>query len=171
MQREQEPTIGQVGGHAQGQGGDAPGRTPLLPDRHPTADFFICDVLDAIPKDDMASMEHPIFSLSTKPDMKRRRYETGSNFVEVHPSDRGIATVYQDLAMIPLMSIARNFFLGAEPTVRWGPFQQFDMKRASRIAQEELGKLGIDIRDATQPVGTLSGGERQSVAIARAIAR
>lgn len=83
--------------------------------------------------------------------------------------DRGIATVYQDLAMIPLMSIARNFFLGAEPTVGWGPFQQFDMKRASRIAQEELAKLGIDVRDATQPVGTLSGGERQSVAIARAI--
>lgn len=83
--------------------------------------------------------------------------------------DRGIATVYQDLAMIPLMSIARNFFLGAEPTIGWGPFQQFDMKRASEIARKELANLGIDIRDATQPVGTLSGGERQSVAIARAI--
>lgn len=83
--------------------------------------------------------------------------------------DRGIATVYQDLAMIPLMSIVRNFFLGAEPTVGWGPFQRFDMKRASEIARKELANLGIDIRDATQPVGTLSGGERQSVAIARAI--
>lgn len=83
--------------------------------------------------------------------------------------DRGIATVYQDLAMIPLMSIARNFFLGAEPTIGWGPFRQFDMKRASEIARKELANLGIDIRDATQPVGTLSGGERQSVAIARAI--
>jgi simple sugar transport system ATP-binding protein len=83
--------------------------------------------------------------------------------------DRGIATVYQDLAMIPLMSIARNFFLGAEPTIGWGPFRQFDMERAAAITHEELAKLGIDIRDPTQPVGTLSGGERQSVAIARAI--
>lgn len=83
--------------------------------------------------------------------------------------DRGIATVYQDLAMIPLMSIARNFFLGAEPTVGWGPFRRFDRERAAAITHEELAKLGIDIRDTTQPVGTLSGGERQSVAIARAI--
>jgi hypothetical protein len=49
----------------------APTRSPLLPDRHPIQDFFICDVTDAIPKDDMGSMEHPIFSLSTKPDGKR----------------------------------------------------------------------------------------------------
>jgi simple sugar transport system ATP-binding protein len=83
--------------------------------------------------------------------------------------DRGIATVYQDLAMIPLMSIARNFFLGAEPTTGWGPFRQFDMERAAAVTRDELAKLGIDIRDPTQPVGTLSGGERQSVAIARAI--
>lgn len=83
--------------------------------------------------------------------------------------DRGIATVYQDLAMIPLMSITRNFFLGAEPTTGWGPFRRFDVDRAARITREELGKLGIDIRDPSQPVGTLSGGERQSVAIARAI--
>jgi len=83
--------------------------------------------------------------------------------------NRGIATVYQDLAMIPLMSIARNFFLGAEPTVGWGPFRWFDRERAAKITREELGKLGIDIRDTTQPVGTLSGGERQSVAIARAM--
>lgn len=94
---------------------------------------------------------------------------------EVHftsPADaleRGIATVYQDLAMIPLMSITRNFFLGAEPTTGWGPLRRFDMRRAEQIAREELGKMGIDIRDPSQPVGTLSGGERQSVAIARAV--
>lgn len=81
----------------------------------------------------------------------------------------GIATAYQDLAMIPLMSIARNFFLGAEPTVGWGPFKRFDMERASRISREELLRMGINVRDTTQPVGTLSGGERQSVAIARAV--
>ncbi len=83
--------------------------------------------------------------------------------------EKGIATVYQDLAMIPLMSVARNFFLGSEPTVGWGPFRRFDVPQANRVAREELGKMGIDIRDPEQPVGTLSGGERQSVAIARAV--
>ncbi|MDZ4768599.1 MAG: ATP-binding cassette domain-containing protein [Chloroflexota bacterium] len=81
----------------------------------------------------------------------------------------GIATVYQDLAMIPLMSIARNFFLGSEPTIGRGLLRRFDVKRASQIARDELAKMGIDIRDPEQAVGTLSGGERQSVAIARAV--
>ncbi len=81
----------------------------------------------------------------------------------------GIATVYQDLAMIPLMSVTRNFFLGSEPTTGPWPFKRFDMNRARQIARDELGKMGIDIRDPDQPVGTLSGGERQSIAIARAV--
>ncbi|GAA3467307.1 ATP-binding cassette domain-containing protein [Nonomuraea roseola] len=80
--------------------------------------------------------------------------------------DRGIATVYQDLAMIPLMSVWRNFFLGSEPVKSMG---RFDVARARRVAREELRAMGIDIRDVDQPVGTLSGGERQSVAIARAV--
>jgi len=81
----------------------------------------------------------------------------------------GIATVYQDLAMIPLLSVSRNFFLGAEPTKRIGPFRRFDVATADAITREELRKMGIFIRDTGQPVGTLSGGERQSVAIARAV--
>ncbi|CAN5651073.1 ATP-binding cassette domain-containing protein [soil metagenome] len=83
--------------------------------------------------------------------------------------DHGIATVYQDLAMIPLMSISRNFFLGTEPTTGWGPFKRFDLKHADEVTREELSKMGINVRDTDQPVGTLSGGERQSVAIARAV--
>jgi simple sugar transport system ATP-binding protein len=83
--------------------------------------------------------------------------------------DLGIATVFQDLAMLSLMSITRNFFLGREPTKRFGPVQVFDSKHAAGITQEELKKIGIKIRDADQPVGTLSGGERQAVAIARAV--
>jgi len=82
---------------------------------------------------------------------------------------RGIATVYQDLAMIPLLSVWRNFFLGSEPTKGWGPWRRFDVDFAQRTARDELQKMGIDIRDTAQPVGTLSGGERQSVAIARAV--
>ncbi len=83
--------------------------------------------------------------------------------------DAGIATVFQDLAMIPLMAIWRNFFLGSEPTKGWGPFKRFDKETAQRITRQELGDMGIDIRNPDQPVGTLSGGERQSVAIARAV--
>ena len=81
----------------------------------------------------------------------------------------GIATVYQDLAMVPLMSIWRNFFLGAEPRKGVGPLQWVDAAKAKRIVRRELREMGIDIRDPDQPVGTLSGGERQSVAIARAV--
>lgn len=82
--------------------------------------------------------------------------------------DRGIATVYQDLAVVPLMSVWRNFWLGAEPLRGFGIFRWIDTPKAKRVAVEELAKMGIDIRDPDQTVGTLSGGERQSVAIARA---
>jgi simple sugar transport system ATP-binding protein len=81
----------------------------------------------------------------------------------------GIATVYQDLAIVPLMSIWRNFFLGEEPRKGWGPFCRFDRARAKRVSREELKQMGIDVRDTDQEVGTLSGGERQAVAIARAV--
>jgi len=83
--------------------------------------------------------------------------------------DRGIATVYQDLAMVPLMSISRNFFMGREPVKRVGPLRVFDHLRADAVAREEMGKIGIRVRDPGQAVGTLSGGERQCVAIARAV--
>jgi len=83
--------------------------------------------------------------------------------------DRGIATVYQDLATVPLMSIMRNFFMGREPVTGWGPFQRFNKKFAEVATREEMATIGIRIRDAHQAVGTLSGGERQCVAIARAI--
>jgi simple sugar transport system ATP-binding protein len=99
-------------------------------------------------------------------------YVEGEKVLFTSPRDaleRGIATVYQDLAMIPLMSIDRNFFLGSEPTKGWGPFKRFDIGFASRTSKAEMGKMGIDVRDTSQPVGTLSGGERQSVAIARAV--
>ena len=83
--------------------------------------------------------------------------------------DQGIATVYQDLALIPLMSVTRNFFLGREPTVGWGPARQFDLQFAKQTTLSEMTAMGIQLRNPDQPVGTLSGGERQCVAIARAI--
>jgi simple sugar transport system ATP-binding protein len=81
----------------------------------------------------------------------------------------GIATVFQDLATVPLMSVWRNFFLGNEPTRGRGALQRLDVRRAQQIMREEMGKMGIDVRDPNQTVGTLSGGERQAVAIARAV--
>jgi len=82
--------------------------------------------------------------------------------------DRGIATVFQDLAVMPLMSITRNFFLGSELTRGRGPFARFDLATCDRIARDQMHEIGIDVRDTSQLVGTLSGGERQTVAIARA---
>ncbi len=81
----------------------------------------------------------------------------------------GIATVYQDLAMVPLMSVWRNFWLGQEPRKGTWPLVRIDEESAKATAKKELADMGIDIRDTEQPVGTLSGGERQSVAIARAV--
>lgn len=83
--------------------------------------------------------------------------------------DAGIATVYQDLAMIPLMSVTRNFFMGREPVKGVGPFKTMDMAHADSVTRNEMQKIGIDVRDPQQAVGTLSGGERQCVAIARAV--
>jgi len=83
--------------------------------------------------------------------------------------DLGIATVYQDLAVVPLMPVWRNFFLGSEMTKGRGPLRQLDVKGMRGITKHELAKMGIDLRDVDQPIGTLSGGERQSVAIARAV--
>jgi simple sugar transport system ATP-binding protein len=81
----------------------------------------------------------------------------------------GIATVYQDLAMIPLMSVTRNFFMGREPTKGAGLFKRFDVDFASRTTLNEMANMGIRLRSPDQAVGTLSGGERQTVAIARAV--
>jgi simple sugar transport system ATP-binding protein len=83
--------------------------------------------------------------------------------------DLGIATVYQDLAMVPLMSITRNFFLGRELMKGRGLFSRFDVAAADKIVVGELADIGIDVRDPSQTVGTLSGGERQCLAIARAV--
>jgi simple sugar transport system ATP-binding protein len=81
----------------------------------------------------------------------------------------GIATVFQDLATVPLMSVWRNFFLGNEPVRGRGPLQRMRIKEAQTIMRDEMAKMGIDVRDPNQTVGTLSGGERQAVAIARAV--
>ncbi|PRX06077.1 UNVERIFIED_ORG: monosaccharide ABC transporter ATP-binding protein (CUT2 family) [Actinomadura viridilutea] len=103
------------------------------------------------------------------------RHDTGTYEVQGEPVvfesprdalDRGIATVYQDLAVVPLMPVWRNFFLGSEKRKAWG---MLDVDFMRRTTKAELLRMGIDLRDVDQPIGTLSGGERQCVAIARAV--
>jgi simple sugar transport system ATP-binding protein len=81
----------------------------------------------------------------------------------------GIETVYQDLALVPLMSISRNFWLGQELTRRVGPIEVLDKDEMAKRTRQALLDIGIHIRNADEPVGSLSGGERQSIAIGRAV--
>ncbi|MEV8544906.1 ATP-binding cassette domain-containing protein [Streptomyces sp. NPDC051572] len=83
--------------------------------------------------------------------------------------DRGIATVYQDLAVVPLMPVWRNFFLGSEMTKGPWPLRRLDIEKMKKTADEELRNMGIVLDNLDQPIGTLSGGQRQCVAIARAV--
>lgn len=81
----------------------------------------------------------------------------------------GIATVYQDLAVVPLMEVWRNFFLGSEVSAGKFPLAALKIRQMREIADSELRKMGIVVKDINQPIGTLSGGQRQCVAIARAV--
>jgi plasmid replication initiation protein len=83
---------------------DGAGRSGLLPDRHPTADFFVCDIFDASPKDDLGSMEHPIFSLSTRPDRRVLSYSHNSVAITITPSVRGRATIHDKDILIYCVS-------------------------------------------------------------------
>ncbi len=83
--------------------------------------------------------------------------------------DRGIAAVYQTLALVPLLPVWRNFFLGSELVTGRGLFRRLDIRSMWQQTQDELTRMGIAIENLEQPVGTLSGGQRQVVAIARAI--
>ena len=89
------------------------------------------------------------------------------NFRSPHDASQvGIGTVYQDLALAPLLSIARNFFLGRELTKGPKFLGILDDAKMKKIALEEMRKIGIDAQDPDQPVGTMSGGQRQTLAIA-----
>ncbi|EEX13561.1 RepA [Citreicella sp. SE45] len=76
----------------------------MLPDRYPTADFFLCDIFDALPKDDLATMEHPVFSLSTRPDRRILEYEHNGVQMTVTPSVRGLATIHDKDILIYCVS-------------------------------------------------------------------
>lgn len=102
-------------------------RAPLLPDRRTASGFFVCDIFDAAPKGDMASMEHPIFSLSTKPDTRVRRYENGSNWLEITPSVKGLATVHDRDVLIFVISQIIAALNENQPVSRTVRFQARDL--------------------------------------------
>jgi plasmid replication initiation protein len=114
-------------------------RSPLLPDRMQQGDFFVCDMFDAAPKGDMASMEHPVFSISTKPDKNIRRYENGNVFVEVVPSVKGLATVYdRDILIFCISQVISALNDGREvnQTVR---FKAFDLLTSTNRGTDGRG--------------------------------
>lgn len=122
-------------------------RSPLLPLRH-EPDFFVCDVFDAAFKGDRASMEHPIFSLSKKPDMATRRYENAGKWCEVRPSSKGLATVFDRDVLIYCISqcIARiNENLPISRTLR---FKAYDLLIATNRDVKGGGRAYKLLREA-----------------------
>ena len=102
-------------------------KSPLLPDRHQQGDFFVCDIFDAAPKGDMASMEHPIFSLSTKPDTRARVYSNNGVTVEIKPSVDGLATVHDRDVLIYCISQLINALNEKKEVSQKVRFKAYDM--------------------------------------------
>ncbi|MGR3433829.1 MAG: replication initiator protein A [Shimia sp.] len=120
-----------------------PERSPLLPDRHAQGDFFVCDVLDAAPKGDMASMAHPIFSLSTKPDLRPRRYEDGTTYVEVRPSTDGLATIHDRDVLIYCISQVIAALNDGRQVSRVVRLKAHDLLRATNRMTDGRGYEGL----------------------------
>ena len=120
-------------------------RAPLLPDRLDQNDFFVCDILDAAPKADMASMAHPIFSLSTKPDHRVRRYEDaqGKNYVEVRPSTFGLATIHDRDVLIYCISQVIAALNEGRPVSRSIRMKAYDFLRATNRMTDGRGYEGL----------------------------
>lgn len=116
-------------------------RSPLLPDRQEQGDFFVCDIFDAAPKGDMASMAHPIFSLSTKPDHRVRRYEdeTGKNYLEVKPSSEGVATIHDRDVLIYCISQIMAAINEGRVVSRTVRLRAFDLLKATNRVTDGRG--------------------------------
>ena len=122
-----------------------PERTPLLPLRHEQGDFFVCDIFDAAPKGDMASMAHPIFTLSTKPDTKKRRYEApdGESYVEIRPNMIGLATMHDRDVLIYCISQVMAALKDGKQVHRTLRFKAFDLLVATNRPTAGTGYAGL----------------------------
>jgi len=120
-------------------------RSPLLPDRQEQGDFFVCDIFDAAPKGDMASMAHPIFSLSTKPDHRIRRYEdeTKKNYLEVRPSVDGLATIHDRDVLIYCISQVMAALNEGRRVSRVVRLKAYDLLKATNRVTDGRGYEGL----------------------------
>lgn len=118
-------------------------RSPLLPDRLEQGDFFVCDVFDAVPKGDMASMAHPIFSLSAKPDCRVRRYESGSSYLEVKPSAEGLATIHDRDVLIYCISQIMAALNRGEKISQTVRLKAYDLLKATNRVTDGRGYDGL----------------------------
>lgn len=118
-------------------------RSPLLPDRLEQPDFFVCDIFDAAPKGDMASMAHPIFSLSTKPDHRIRRYENGANYLEVKPSAEGLATIHDRDVLIYCISQVMAALNRGDKVAQTVRLRAFDLLKATNRVTDGRGYEGL----------------------------
>ena len=118
-------------------------KSPLLPARHEQRDFFVCDIFDAVPKGDMASMEHPLFSLSTKPDRNIRRYEHNGIFVQIAPSVLGLATIHdRDVLIFAISQLMAALKDGKEVSQNIR-FRAYDLLNATNRVTDGRGYEGL----------------------------
>ncbi|MCK4946131.1 MAG: replication initiator protein A [Alphaproteobacteria bacterium] len=141
-------------------------KSPLLPVRYPTPDFFVCDLFDAVPKGDMAAMEHPIFSLSTKPDTRIRRYEHNGRFVEITPSVKGLATMHDRDVLIYCISQLMAGLNDKREVSQIVRFKAYDLLQATNRITNGQGYEGLKaaferLRGTTISTNITTGGEEQ----------
>ena len=142
-----------------------PKRSSLLPKRYED-DLFVCDILDAVPKGDMASMEHPLFSLSTKPDHNTRHYENGDKWLEVIPSDTGLATVHDRDVLIYCISQCMAAYKKGREVSRHMEIDAYRLleatNRASSGAGNDLLKSALDRLAGTRIKTNITQGDTES---------
>ena len=138
----------------------------LLPVRHPNRDFFVCDIFDALPyfKDDMASMEHPVFSLSTKPDMRHLHYEHNGNTVEITPSGIGLATIHDKDILLYCASYLRAAISDGYTPSKTIRFTAYDLlvstnRLTNGRSYERLKAALIRLRGTTITTNIKTGGQ------------
>ena len=141
----------------------------LLPDHHPQGDFFLCDIFDALPKDDLASMEHPLFSLATRPDRRILSYAHNGTEITVTPSVKGLATIHDKDILIFCISqlmaalnagrtVSRTLYLKAHDLlVATNRETSGDAYRRLREAFERLAGTRITTNIATGEIETTTG--------------
>ena len=139
-------------------------RSNLLPKRYED-DLFVCDIMDAVPKGDMASMEHPLFSLSTKSDMKARRYSNGNKWLEIKPSDTGLATVHDRDVLIYCISQCMAAYNEGRTVTRHLEIDAYRLleatNRASSGAGNDLLKAALDRLAGTRIKTNITQGDTE----------